>query len=899
MKNWFNVAVPHEDIRNGDFDESVFAADLADVAAGQAAADYNDPYVFYKKTYLTHGLSHLLHQVHDKLASGKGPGVLELKTPFGGGKTHALISLYHYLTNGEQIESLLPDNIGLLSPALATLVGTQLNAAEGETSEGITRYTLWGELAFQLGSKAAYELVKENDKSRVAPGKTLLRGLLEPQQPFVLLFDEVLEYVNRARGVAVKDSTLAAQTRAFFQELTETVASLSNGLMIVTLPSSELEDLGEAEQQNLAKLEKMFGRIESIETPVQGEEVYAIIRKRLFEPIGDESEVKEIVDSYATMYQDHKDELPPKAREADYRRKLETAYPFHPDVIDILYEKWGTFPSFQRTRGVLRLLANVVEDLYQREKNIDLILPGDVNLVCQSVRIEFIKHIGPEYESIIGSDISKSKDLDKNKDWNHLAERIATAIFVHSFAADEPHKGISRPYIKLAVMRPETVPPLVTEVLQKQTNELWYLNTRGEEYYFSDVPNLNRMVLDRKQTLKAEVRPELKRRIQQEFGNKFRCYLWPQSADGIPNNRYLKLVVLDPENAPSLDDLTEWLEKVGSSFRVYKNTIFFALPDPDRYLRFHDAVREYLALKEIDKEVNEGQQPGLKEKKNELKRRIQSLQDDFPLQVRELYRTVAVPVAGNTLETIDLGKPTIGKENLDSWYWKELTDEGNMRILSRPPSARMLSSKFLSTSDAISLNELLEQFYKDTSLPVLADPAILAEAVVRAVKNEQLGVGAGSVSAITAKSVRFGEDIAPNEISFDEDRFLLSAEQAKEKKEEAIVVAEHVAQGIQGIPQHHDEGTDVTTKPFEKQELREKAGVSQEPRIPRYRLEARGIPVGKIADLNRGVLRPLRQEVGDFKIAIQIDVQSQKGISKRVIEQQVKETLRQLGADFE
>ena len=200
-------------------------------------------------------------------------------------------------------------------------------------------------------------------------------------------------------------------------------------MMIVTLPSSSIEDYGERTEESLAKLEKIFGRIESIETPVKGEEIYSIIQRRLFSNIKNSHKKDKIVLDYFELYQKHKDELPAKVRDADYKRKMELAYPFHPEVIDILNEKWSTYSSFQKTRGVLRLLANVIEDLYNSEKNIDIILPSDINLNNPSIRQEFLKHIGNEYEGIISSDIAghdaKSISLDKeNKGWKHLDKRF-------------------------------------------------------------------------------------------------------------------------------------------------------------------------------------------------------------------------------------------------------------------------------------------------------------------------------------------------------------------------------------------------------------------------------------------------------------------------------------------
>ena len=609
MRNWFDIAVPHEDIRKGDFDEAVFAAKLGDVTRGQAPEDYNDPFAFYKKTYLTDGLEHLLQRVSEKLDSGKGPGVVELQTPFGGGKTHALILVYHYLKSGGRVEEMLPEGVELIEPRIATIVGTDINPSEGFREGGTVRRTLWGEIAYQLGGKEGYRKLTQNDQDRISPGKNDLRELLEPLQPFVLLIDEVLEYIIRARGIEIAESTLASQTLAFFQELTEAVSSLPRGLMIVTLPSSDIEDFGEADQRNLAQLEKVFGRVEAIYTPVKGEEVYSIIRRRLFEPISDEAAVREIVDGYVRKYQEHKEELPQKTREGEYRHKMELAYPFHPEVIDILYEKWGTFSSFQRTRGVLRLLANVIEERYQSEKNADVILPCDINLDRTAVRQEFLRHIGSEYESVIGSDIAgvdaKSQVLDRaNKGWKHLAERNATAVFMHSFTADRASRGITMPYIKLSVIRPETIPSLVTEVLHKQSNELWYLNQQGEQYYFADVPNLNRMVIDKKGVVQpSAVREELERRIKRELGTALRCYLWPRSSDEIPDNHDLKLAVLDPDEHYTEQMLEGWVSRKGSGFRVYKNTLFFALPDRDRHTRFADGIKEYLALQEIQEEI--------------------------------------------------------------------------------------------------------------------------------------------------------------------------------------------------------------------------------------------------------------------------------------------------------
>ena len=508
MKNWYDIIPPHEDIRKGNFDEAVFAADLGDVYDGTAPADYQDPYLFFKKTYPTQGLQNLLSRVQSTLTTGQGSSVIQIQTPFGGGKTHALVAIYHYLKNGQRVKELLPAGLELLSPKVAVIAGNHWDPVAGRTTDGVTRRTFWGEIGYQIGGAAGYEAFRANDEARVSPGKDKLRDFLAAHQPFILLFDEILEYINRALDARAKgdvDVSLGTQTFSFFQELTEAVAAIPRGMLVVTLPSSHIEDFSERQEESLARLGKIFGRVESIETPVQGEEVYAVIRRRLFEVEKlKQAPMREAVHRYFQLYQQNRDDVPAKAREISYRERMELAYPFHPDVIDILYEKWSTYSTFQRTRGVLRLLANVIEDLYQREVGLDLILPGDINLGKPSIRQEFLKHIGSEYEGVIGSDIAghdaKAQSLDSaNRPWKHLAQRISTAVFFHSFSADTSEKGVNLPYVKLAVLHSDTMPAMVTEVLGKLANILWYLNSRGDAYYFSRIPNLNRMILDKKE----------------------------------------------------------------------------------------------------------------------------------------------------------------------------------------------------------------------------------------------------------------------------------------------------------------------------------------------------------------------------------------------------------------
>lgn len=874
MAVWYDIIEPHEDIQNGHFDEAIFAADLGDVAFGKAPIDYNEPAIFFKKTYFTEGILKILFMVHNKLEFGKGPSVVEIKTPFGGGKTHALISIFHFLKNGSKIKNNLPTGLSPIKAVIAVVVGTHLNPVEGNAREGIRIRTLWGEIAYQLGGKKGYKEFQKNDEERISPGKEKLRNFLEHCEPFIILFDETLEYITKAKGVEYQGTNLSSQTHAFFQELTETVASLKKGMLIVTLPSSYLEDYNEKKEESLAKLEKTFGRIESIETTVKGEEIYSIIQRRLFSEVLDQEKRDEVILNYIKLYQKNKEELPVKAKDSDYRKKMTLAYPFHPEVIDILNEKWGTFSSFQRTRGVLRLLANVVEDLYNKEKNIDIILPSDIELGKGSVRQEFLKHIGNEYESIIGSDISghdaKSIDLDKeNKNWKHLAERISTSVFLYSFSGDKSEKGASLENIKFSTMHLDTIPSLITEVLQRLDKSLWYLNEKGEMYRFSKIPNLNRMVLDKKELYNITFKEEMRNILVKEIGNAFSTILWPGTSEDIPDNKDLKLVILQPTEKE--DTPKKWLEKRGNTFRTYKNTIIFALADPAGFGSFKEEVKTYKALQEIEEDIKNNKEMGLSEKSLEITQRIKRIRDDFSYNSRRTYNLLLI---GN--EKISLGQPTVGKESLSNWYKTELLSRE--RIVSNL-HYRFILSKFVEGKEYTETKVIIDQFMKDSMYVVPESIDVIRKSIQQGILEGAFGLAYRKSNEIDRDSIKFQVNIPIANISFDEGEVLLP---------------KNIAQSL--INKY--DVTKIENKLPEVNEPISTYGKSEEKtkQLKNIKLRIENIPSSKIADLSRGVLIPISREIGAFTFSMEITINHEDGISESTLQNKIKETIQQIGA---
>ncbi|GAG63448.1 unnamed protein product, partial [marine sediment metagenome] len=221
MKPWYEIVEPFTTIQSGQIEETEFTPDLKDIIEGKTSQYYQDPKKFFKITYMTRGLLRLFHNVQNKVTLGKGNAVIKLQTPFGGGKTHALIAIYHFAVNGKTIARILPECFTQIDTKLLAIEGTHLNPLEGHKCENLCIQTLWGEIAYQLGGNEGYKQFEENDKKMISPGKEKLNTFLKDFPSFILLLDEIAEYITKADGIAVNDSNLGTQTLLFLQELTE------------------------------------------------------------------------------------------------------------------------------------------------------------------------------------------------------------------------------------------------------------------------------------------------------------------------------------------------------------------------------------------------------------------------------------------------------------------------------------------------------------------------------------------------------------------------------------------------------------------------------------------------------------------------------------------------------
>ena len=877
MKPWHEVVVPHPDIRAGTFDESVFAADLADVVADRGPLEYRAAATFFRKTYPTRGLVELLATVLARLSGrGTGEAVIQIQTPFGGGKTHSLIALYHLFTAGQRLADQDLVSQTLKAAAVGEVPSVRVATFVGTAADPLGR-TPWGSLAEQLGR---YELLRDHDERRQAPGKDRLHELLR-DQPTLILMDEIAEYVVKAKG-------FGGQVLAFFQELTETAKVLPQCALIATLPSSA--PYGEEGERALNQLQQIFGRVEAIYTPVEGEEVYELIRRRLLEDAGDPTEAQRIADGYVALYQRLGDDVPREVREPAYREKLRKAYPFHPELIDLLFERWSTFSTFQRTRGVLRLLAEVVADLYRRQYPAPLIQPAHLNLANPAIRREFLKHIGNEYEGVIASDIvdgnAKAQKIDRETGGDYarfgVATGLATAIFFGSFSGSEK-KGLGIQRLRLAALREGMPAALVGDALGRLEEGLWYLHAASGLYAFSNQPNLNRIIVEKEEQVHDEqIAAAVRERLERLAGSELSVTLWPRASQDVPDNKQLKLAILSPQQVRQRSEtagfVEELLGKAGTTFRTYRNTLVVLAPDAAEAAALRERVKRSLALRAIQDDTVLVRQLS-EESRRTLESKLKDAEGGLPFQVLAAYRHLAKAGAGG-VEWLDLGLPTVGEKGPLARRVREYLKSQELLVDKLAPH-RLLEKALRPDEHEKPLAEIVEAFLRYPHLPVLESETVVTRAVTEGVTKGLFGVRIG-------ERVYFGEPVPDAALGYG-----------------AVLLRKEVAEAAQRAEAHEEEEAEGKHRPHRVEEelngtICGRPGKSPgggAPTIAALRLRAK-VPWDKLSDFLRGVVLPLRGDGADLEVEITLDARCTSGsIKTSTLRQKVHETLRQIGAE--
>ena len=771
LRPWREIVTPHPDVAGGRFQQAEFAADLGQVHRNEGSLEYRDPRQFFQRTYLTEGLRLLLVGALKRLTGFEGDPVVELQTNFGGGKTHSMLALYHLcggaaLTELFGMDAVLRDAGVTRLPEIrrAVLVGTALSPAQTyRKPDDTVVHTLWGELAYQLLGAKGYALVADADKAGVNPGSDSLRALFDIASPCLVLIDEWIAYVRQLYGVSGLPAGSFDANLTFAQSLTEAAKAVPHVLVVASLPASDIEIGGEGGKEALSRLRNTFARLESSWRPASAEEGYEIVRRRLFQPIAEPSLFPQrdaVVRAYMDLYRANAGEFPSEVREADYERRMIAAYPIHPELFDRLFNDWASLDKFQRTRGVLRLMAAVIHTLWERQDRSLLIMPTSIPVDDGAVNFELTRYLEDPWAPVIEKDVDGPNSLPLRLDRENpnlgrysAARRVARTLYLGSAPTlRAANKGLEDRAIKLGCVQPGETVSTFGDALRRLIGGATHLYENGQRYWFSTQPSVNRLAQDRAEQQREDViEQQILRRLRDEIrqrGDFAGVHLAPGSSGDVTDEREVRLVVLGPVNLHSPRSKQEQsaareaakgiLETRGSAPRRYKNMLAFLAPDSQRLEELTQAVKQYLAWKSIEDEAETLNLDAFQKRQAET--RCRQADDTVKQRIPEAYVWLLTPV-----------QPKGENDRPDPFApieWDEMRLQGPDPIVVRA-SKRMRNDGTLITQyggtvlrleldsvplwrgDRVGLKQLADYFAEYLYLPRLRDSSVLLGAIAQ------------------------------------------------------------------------------------------------------------------------------------------------------------------------
>jgi len=800
MKPWREVCVPHLDVLEGTFQQSEFAADISAVKNGKATRDYQDAAAFFQRTFITEGMRLLLMQVAQRLNGKGGEPVIQLQTGFGGGKTHTMLAVFHLATRQCSLKELvgipgLLDQSSLMDvprARVAVLDGTA-HAPGQPWKHGATQiHTLWGELAWQLGGDEGYALLRDADRSGTSPGKDTLRRLLEQYSPCVLLVDELVAYVRQFPDGQMLSGGSYDTNLSFVQALTEATKLVPTAILLASLPESEVEAGSSRGVVALRALEKTFGRLQALWKPVATEEAFEIVRRRLFEPIRDLKTRDAVCREFANAYAAEGARLPSETHEARYFDRLVQAYPIHPEVFDRLYEDWTTLEGFQRTRGVLKLMARVIYRLWKDQNQDAMLLPSSLPLYDGGSRNELVYYLPVGWDAVLERDIdgdrSETVELDiKEPRFGALnaARRVARTLFLGTApsssgsATQKVIRGIDRGRVLLGCLQPGQSAATFSDALNRLCDRLHYLNSSGDKvqdatrFWFDTRANLRREMEDRKSRL--EDRGKVRGRIADVLAKLATgsslfdgVHVFTPHAD-VPGDSALRLVVLPPEAAYSKQDsssafetLLEILRNRGTEPRHRSNRLVFIAADRGALLRLHDCVKTALAWESIVNDIKERKLNVDVLQDEQAKKERSAAEDVIPRAARECFKWLLCPVLASATDR----QPTIEVFPINAGagsYAAELVrvcQENELVISAWSPIHLRSKLRELYWKDgvvAVPTKTVWEDIEKYLFMPRLANRGVLEQAILKGCDSRDFFGTAYGQSGDRFDGFKFGE----------------------------------------------------------------------------------------------------------------------------------------------
>lgn len=779
LKPWREVVSPHPDVASGRYQQAEFAADLWQVHIGEGSDEYRKPVEFFRRTYLTDSLKRLLTGAVQRLSSGGGDPVVQLQTNFGGGKTHSMLALYHLFSGtppGELVgvDAVLADAGTSKLPKVnrVVLVGNKISPGNPAVkADGTTVRTLWGELAWQLGyaaggakeAKKAFQRVAADDEKATSPGDTL-RELMNDYGPCLILIDEWVAYARQLHDAADLPAGSFETHFTFAQALTESAKLAKRCLLVISLPASDTgasphaqasdeEVGGQRGREALSRIHNAVGRVEASWRPASAEEGFEIVRRRLFQPLVERDQfvardtvARAFFDFYRTQHQ----EFPPDCRDSEYEKRLKAAYPIHPEIFDRLYNDWSTLVKFQRTRGVLRLMAAVIHSLWEKGDRNPLILPANIAIDDPRVQFELTRYLSDNWVPVIAADVDGPNALPLRLDGDipnlgrfAACRRVARTIYLGSApTGTAANRGIEDRRVKLGCVMPGETPAVFGDALRRLSTAATYLYHDGARYWYSTQPTVTKMAEDRAEQLTRDpdkVVQELDKRVRADLrktGDFPRVHALPQSGQDVPDDMDARLVVLGVDHPYSKEpgNGAEAAAKVifenrGNAPRLFGNTLVFLALDKVRLQDLDEAIRRYLAWKSI---LDEHEALNLDPHQvKQAETQLASADGVVTARLPEAYQWLLVPVQTSPQAAVQWQALRLsGQDALAVRASKKLRNDELLVTAFAGTSLRGELDRIpLWRGNHVAIKQLAEDFARYVYLPRLADPAVLSSAI--------------------------------------------------------------------------------------------------------------------------------------------------------------------------
>ncbi|HUZ18905.1 MAG TPA: DUF499 domain-containing protein, partial [Spirochaetia bacterium] len=596
-----------------------------------------------------------------------------------------------------------------------------------------------------------------------SPGDAL-RELFNEYGPCLILVDEWVAYARQLHDQGILPAGSFETHFSFAQVLTESVKLAKNCLIVISLPASDetgsphtladdAEVGGERGREALVRLRNVIGRVESSWKPATAEEGFEIVRRRLFEPLGAAAHFKErdiVARAFADFYRSQEQEFPPESRNADYEKRIKAAYPIHPEIFDRLYTDWSTLLKFQRTRGVLRLMATVIHSLWENGDKNPLIMPANIAIDDPRVQFEMTRYLSDNWTPIIEKDVDGPGSLPLRIDAEvpnlgkfAATRRVARTIYLGSApTTDAAHHGIEDRRINLGCVMPGEPPAVFSDALRRLAGAATFLYQDGSHFWYSTQPTVTKLAEDRAEQFRREpdrVSKELEARLREDLkekGDFERIHPLPQGGQDVPDDRDARLVVLGVEypysrekGNPAEPEAKKILETRGSTPRLYRNTLIFLAADKSRLQDLDDATRRYIAWASIIAEKNELNLSPFQVKQAE--QQLKTADSTVAARIPETYQWVLVPQQAKDKTGIEWNAIRVsGQEPLAARASKKLKAEEFLVLSFSATRLRMeLDRVPLWRGNDVPVKQLAEDFARYLYLPRLLSPQVLMKTI--------------------------------------------------------------------------------------------------------------------------------------------------------------------------